>query len=80
MNISDRLKLFIETKGITQYRLAKDSNLGQATVSHIFIKNQPVKSDTLEKILLAYPELNGDWLLTGRGEMFLDAPTSESDV
>lgn len=76
MNLSERLKMFIETKGISQYRLAKESNLGQATVSYIFLKNQPVKSDTLEKILSAYPELNANWLLTGRGEMLLKMATA----
>jgi hypothetical protein len=33
--------------------------------------------DTLEKILIAYPQVNGDWLMRGEGLMFkvLNSPS-----
>lgn len=33
--------------------------------------------DTLFEIINAYPEINGDWLLTGRGAMFVDDKESD---
>lgn len=33
--------------------------------------------DTLFEVINAYPEINGDWLLTGRGEMFLSQKENE---
>ena len=63
-----RLKLFCEKKGITAYRIAKDAGLSPQTVSYI-LQGKSATSDTLEKLLFAFPDLNGHWLLTGRGEM-----------
>ncbi|HRO75590.1 MAG TPA: hypothetical protein PLP27_05540 [Crocinitomicaceae bacterium] len=34
-------------------------------------KKTSVKSDTLDKIISKYPEINSEWLLTGKGEMLL---------
>jgi transcriptional regulator with XRE-family HTH domain len=76
MNVTERLKLFVAQKGISQYRLAKDSGVPQSTVSKIFTRNKGFEVDTLSLILNAYPELNADWLLTGRGEMLLKLATA----
>lgn len=70
MDLSLRLKMFIEAKEVSQYRVAKNSGMAQQTLACI-MQGTDARFSNLEKILSAYPELNGDWLLTGRGEMFL---------
>lgn len=39
--------------------------------SSYFAKNSAMGSDIIEKIAELYPNLNIDWVITGRGEMFL---------
>lgn len=38
--------------------------------------NKDVNASTLKKILLAYPNLSSDWLLTGKGNMYKDKKDS----
>lgn len=68
MSLSARLKMFIAEKELTQYRVAKNAGIAQQTFASI-LNGTDARFSNLEKILLAFPELNGDWLLTGRGEM-----------
>jgi hypothetical protein len=62
----DRLKLFIEDRGLTVRSFERKCKLGNAyiakTKAHIGLEN-------LHNILEAYPELNEVWLLTGQGNM-----------
>lgn len=74
--ISERLKEFATTSGISGYRLAIDSGVPQATIAKYMTGvNQP-SGEVLTKIIKAYPQLNARWLLTGEGDM-LNAPGPE---
>ena len=64
--IQERLKQFIEYKGISVSAFERTCGLGNAFVRNI---KKTITIDKLEKILKAYPELNRDWLLTGNGSM-----------
>ena len=35
-------------------------------------KNQSLRSDSIERIITKYPDINPIWLLTGKGEMIID--------
>lgn len=51
--------------------------VSQSTVATAIKRNKGVKSDLIEKITIAYPIVNIDWLITGRGEMLKS--TSENN-
>lgn len=51
--------------------------VSQSTVATAIKRNKGVNSDLIEKITIAYPIVNIDWLITGRGEML--KPTSENN-
>jgi DNA-binding LacI/PurR family transcriptional regulator len=70
----------MQARGVTQYRFAKDAGLGQATVSHIFVKKGGISSETLYKVAEAYPDLNIRWLITGKGEMLEKTASMEVSV
>lgn len=65
MGAVQRLQQFIEFKRISKYRFYQDSGLSNGSLD----KGENIGSDKCEKIIYAYPDLNPDWLLTGRGSM-----------
>lgn len=74
MGIVQRLQQFIETKGISKYKFYQSTKLSNGSLD----KGDNLGSDKCEKILYAFPELNPDWLLTGRGDMLISAKTNSS--
>lgn len=65
MGATERIKQFIDYKGITKYKFCK--KLG---FSNKFLDNSSnMGTDKACKILHYYPEINPNWLLTGKGEM-----------
>ena len=61
-----RLIEFLRYLGIGQDKFAKNVGLSRGYVNNI---TDNVTMKTIDKILKAYPELNKNWLLTGKGEM-----------
>lgn len=64
--IQDRIKQFIEYKGISNREFERSCSLSNAFVRNV---RDTISTKTLELILQAYPEIDRDWLLTGEGTM-----------
>jgi transcriptional regulator with XRE-family HTH domain len=71
MSYKDRLEKIRKHYNIKSFRLfAEETKLNPMTVNHIVNgRNQP-KEGTVVKILKRFPEINGEWLRTGEGDMF----------
>ncbi len=65
-----RLLQFLQARNISQTQLADTLSVARGSVSHILSGRNKPGYDFLESLLLHYPELNLDWLLTGKGEMY----------
>ncbi len=63
--ITDRILYFLELKGITKYKFHKDLGLSNGFLD----KSREIGTDKYAKILEYLPDINPDWLLTGRGSM-----------
>ncbi|MDD4032448.1 MAG: S24 family peptidase [Bacteroidales bacterium] len=76
-NIRERILFFAGKEGISVRKFSEKSGF-----SHSLIHNATqLGSDKLEKILIAYPELNPEWLITGKGSMLREpAPEEEYSV
>lgn len=77
MTIESRLQQLIDALNISVLEFARQ--LGERRgekVYHILHGRLKPRFDTLQKILVAYPQVNADWLLRGEGVMFkiLDSP------
>lgn len=68
MEIVERIKKYIDYKGITKYRFYKETSLSNGFLD----KTGNIGSDKCERIIYQYPDLNPDWLLTGKGNMLRD--------
>lgn len=69
MTVKERIKRFIEFKGITTYAFEKECGFSKGFVKNIV---STIGVDKLERILSAYPDLNANWLIRGVGEMTID--------
>jgi len=76
----DRLEAFMNAEGINDNQLTVKANLSVGLIGKCKKDRKGMASDSIEKILLAYPSLSADWLLTGRGEMFVGEDVGIKDM
>ena len=67
--ISDRLKEYFEFKGISYYEVEKTIQVSTGCISGAVRHKRNIGSNILQKILIAYDDLNAEWLFRGTGEM-----------
>jgi len=67
--MKDRIKQYIEHKGISAGELAVMLDVQRSNISHILNGRNKPGASFIEKLLLTFPDLNARWLLTGAGEM-----------
>jgi len=69
--MKERIKEFIDKKGMQPSELAVMLDVQRSNVSHILNGRNKPGASFIEKMLLVFPELNARWLLTGEGSMFI---------
>lgn len=67
--MKDRIKQFMDHKGISAGELATTLEVQRSNISHILNGRNKPGAAFIEKLLLTYPNLNARWLLTGEGNM-----------
>ncbi len=70
MKIIDRLKEYIDTKGISYNSFDKSIGASNGYIGRQIKNKASIGGDILEKIFSIYTELSPDWLIMGKGEMF----------
>lgn len=70
--IVTRLRQYLVYKGISVSYAEKTIGMSNGTLSKPFNAGTHIKTDTLEKFLNNYEDINHDWLLTGKGKMIID--------
>lgn len=65
----DRLSYFMSEIGINDNQMTVKANLSVGLIGRCRKERKGMASDSIEKILYAYPELSAEWLLRGEGEM-----------
>lgn len=78
--MNDRLKQFIEYLGISTRGFEQKISVSNGLIARFLSKNTTIQSDVLSKICDTFPDLNPDWLLTGKGKMLHEpTPAASSD-
>ncbi|MFR9166862.1 MAG: helix-turn-helix domain-containing protein [Dysgonomonas sp.] len=78
--IRDRIREIIEAENITPAKFADNLDIGRAVISHILNGRNNASLDVIMKILAVMPQINSDWLLTGKGLMYLDGAKKNNSV
>ena len=63
--MKERILQFIDYKGFSKSKFYRETGLSNG----ILDKKSGLTLDSIEKIYSKYPEINIEWLLTGKGEM-----------
>lgn len=71
-NMNRRLLQFLQAENITQTQLADTLSVARGSVSNILAGRNKPGYDFLESLILHYPNLNLEWLLSGKGRMYHD--------
>ncbi|MFY9152579.1 MAG: helix-turn-helix transcriptional regulator [Prolixibacteraceae bacterium] len=67
--MEDRIRKFLEYKGISPSELADSIGVQRSNVTHVLKARNKPSFQFIEKMLQIYPELNAKWLLLGTGNM-----------
>ncbi len=79
-SIKERIKRIIITKGLTSSKFADIIGVQRSGISHILSGRNKPGLDLLNKILVNFPDISGDWLITGEGELYKNRPSKELPV
>lgn len=71
MNI--RISQFLTAENITQAQFADTIGVARASISHIIAGRNKPSYDFIASVLKNYPALNPQWLILGKGRMYIDA-------
>lgn len=65
-----RLQQFLAAENISQSQFADTIGVARASVSHILAGRNKPGFDFIENMSKNYPNLNLEWLITGKGKMY----------
>lgn len=70
--MNSRLKQFLAAENISQSQFADTIKVVRASVSHVLSGRNNPGYDFIRAIMMAYPKLNMEWLILGKGKMYKD--------
>lgn len=70
MNI--RISQFLNAENITQSQFADTIGVARASISHIISGRNKPSYDFISSVMKHYPRLNPQWLILGKGRMYID--------
>jgi phage repressor protein C with HTH and peptisase S24 domain len=79
MTIGGRLKSIRKALGLNQEQLATSLGFGQSYISSIERDEKDLSRDIISKLIEVH-NIDSNWLLTGKGSMFLDAAAPSPSV
>lgn len=71
--MNTRLKQFLAAENISQSQFADTIKVVRASVSHVLAGRNKPGYDFIKAIMSAYPHLNMEWLIMGKGKMYKSA-------
>lgn len=71
--MKDRIQKIIDEENMTPSRFADEVGLNRPAVSHILNGRNNPGLEALQRILNRFPNINATWLITGKGEMYLNS-------
>lgn len=73
--MKERIIKFLSINNLTSTKFADMIGVQRSSISHILSGRNKPSFDFIEKMLIAYPDLNAQWLITGKGNMNTNQPS-----
>ena len=68
----DRLEAFMKAEGLKANKLTVAAELSNGLLGKALKTRGSMNSDSVERILCAYTNLSAEWLMTGKGTMYVN--------
>lgn len=68
----DRLEAFMKAEGLNANKVTVAAELSNGLLGKALKTRGSMNSDSVERILCAYTNLSAEWLMTGRGTMYVN--------
>ena len=68
--MQNRLHKLLDSEQLTPAKFAEILGVQRSAISHILTGRNNPSYDLISKIILKFPALNSDWLITGKGNMY----------
>ena len=76
----ERINLILKSRNLNAAQFADEIGVQRSSVSHILTGRNNASLDFLLKVLTRYPEIDTDWLLTGKGVMVRSSALGATNV
>ncbi len=77
--MEERLKLFLAMEGLSPSQFADKLGVQRSGVSHLLSGRNKPSFEFINKMLVTFPKINPDWLITGNGKAYRDFPTQQAE-
>ncbi len=67
--MKDRIIQLLNSEGLSASKFADIIGVQRSSMSHILSGRNNPSLDFIQKIMRSFPNINGDWLISGSGEM-----------
>lgn len=74
LNMIERINLLLKAKNITAKQFAEEIGIQPSGMSHIMSGRNNPSLDFVMKVVNRWPEVNINWLMLGKGEMYAGVP------
>ena len=78
--MKDRINALMKHLGMSQKNFAAEICISEGTLSSIFSGRTNPSLNTVNNIRERFPEVNMDWLMNGKGEMFVSSQANPRQV
>lgn len=73
-SVIQRVKLLIESRGVTVRGFASEIDFNYSTLNNYLTgRRSTIDCELPEKILLSFGNISAEWLMRGKGEMYISA-------
>lgn len=79
-HMEERLKLFLAMEGLSPSQFADKLGVQRSGVSHLLSGRNKPSFEFISKMLVTFPKINPDWLITGVGKAYRDFPTDAAST
>ena len=76
----DRINILLKAKNITARQFAEEIGIQPSGMSHILSGRNNPSLDFVMKVMKRWPEVNINWLMFGKGEMYVNPPINSSSA
>ena len=76
----DRINILLKAKNITARQFAEEIGIQPSGMSHILSGRNNPSLDFVLKVMKRWPEVNINWLMFGKGEMYVNPPINSSSA